>query len=341
MTTLLEQRYRTVLRLLPASYRAEREEEMVETYLESVPEELHDLVRPAWGEVTSIAGLALRTRLDGTPTLPRTGLRLGPLFRQFALFGVLLNAASALSGHALFLAWLGGAPAPDQERVASSFRGSGIWDSFPVQVALWVAPLAWAGAYVALVRDRRRAALVFAALAALPALAGAARQLTWMPGGVATYALATAAAALLTVAALACGYHADAPPTPLPPVPPGLALMGLSVVAGAADVLHPGAIDALWPGGIPFLAVGALALAGRARASAGGPAVPLALAALGALALAERGFLLGELGRYQVPGPLITDALVLTGALAVLVALLLATGARALFRDRAPSRAGG
>ncbi|MEV6048182.1 hypothetical protein [Streptomyces xanthochromogenes] len=57
--------------------------------------------------------------------------------------------------------------------------------------------------------------------------------------------------------------------------------------------------------------------------------------------LAERGFLLGELGRYQVPGPLITDALVLTGALAVLVALLLATGARALFRDRAPSRAGG
>lgn len=72
MTTLLEQRYRTVLRMLPAYYRAEREEEMVETYLDDMDEADQDLARPAWGEVASIAALSVRTRLGSAGAPPAT-----------------------------------------------------------------------------------------------------------------------------------------------------------------------------------------------------------------------------------------------------------------------------
>ncbi|KOG42529.1 hypothetical protein [Streptomyces resistomycificus] len=51
MTTLLETRYRGVLRLLPAYYRREREEEMVEIYLWDVDRDTQDRSRPTLGEV--------------------------------------------------------------------------------------------------------------------------------------------------------------------------------------------------------------------------------------------------------------------------------------------------
>ncbi|MFG3024301.1 hypothetical protein ACGFZQ_38235 [Streptomyces sp. NPDC048254] len=45
--SLLETRYRTVLRILPAYYRREREEEMVETYLCDIDRDTQDQSRPA------------------------------------------------------------------------------------------------------------------------------------------------------------------------------------------------------------------------------------------------------------------------------------------------------
>ncbi|MBE1588278.1 hypothetical protein ACFPOI_52785 [Nonomuraea angiospora] len=65
---LLEQRYRHVLRLLPASYRAEREEEMVAEFMDmsgEVPDEVNP--RPRWGEIASVLALSVRIRLGITP----------------------------------------------------------------------------------------------------------------------------------------------------------------------------------------------------------------------------------------------------------------------------------
>ncbi|MEU0571781.1 helix-turn-helix transcriptional regulator [Nonomuraea sp. NPDC005983] len=60
--SLLEQRYRHVLRLLPASYRSEREEEMAAEFMDmsgEVPDEVNP--RPRWGEMP-VAGRAGRAR---------------------------------------------------------------------------------------------------------------------------------------------------------------------------------------------------------------------------------------------------------------------------------------
>ncbi|HZM75585.1 MAG TPA: hypothetical protein VFC19_07645, partial [Candidatus Limnocylindrales bacterium] len=66
----LEERYRRVLRLLPASYRGVWEEDMVATFLASVAtddreeaEYLADFGRPSWPEVFSIVALAIRLRI--------------------------------------------------------------------------------------------------------------------------------------------------------------------------------------------------------------------------------------------------------------------------------------
>ena len=59
--SVLEDRYRRVLRALPAAYRARWEEEMVATFLASMatddPDEaeyLGDYGRPSWSEVASV-----------------------------------------------------------------------------------------------------------------------------------------------------------------------------------------------------------------------------------------------------------------------------------------------
>ncbi|MBE1582663.1 hypothetical protein ACFPOI_60465 [Nonomuraea angiospora] len=70
--TLLEQRYRSVLRLLPASYRAEREEEMVDAFMEmygDAPDEINP--RPPWSEIASVLALSVRIRLGAAGSAPR------------------------------------------------------------------------------------------------------------------------------------------------------------------------------------------------------------------------------------------------------------------------------
>jgi hypothetical protein len=94
----LEERYRGVLRLLPAGYRARWEEEMVAAFLESMerddPDEaefLRDYGRPSWSEMGSVAALAVRLRLGGAGT-PRSAAW-GAAVRLAALIALLATAA--------------------------------------------------------------------------------------------------------------------------------------------------------------------------------------------------------------------------------------------------------
>jgi hypothetical protein len=70
----LEQRYRLVLRVLPAAYRKAWEEDMVATFLDSVDsddaeaaEYAADYGRPSWSEVATVASLAVRRCLGAAP----------------------------------------------------------------------------------------------------------------------------------------------------------------------------------------------------------------------------------------------------------------------------------
>ncbi|WP_329151106.1 hypothetical protein OIU91_27985 [Streptomyces sp. NBC_01456] len=331
MTTVLEQRYRTVLRLLPSYYRAEREEEMVEAYLEGIDEQDRDELRPAWGEVASIAALAVRTRM-GAAGAPARYATLGAVVRRFALLSALLQAASALTGQALFLAWMRGAPAQNREMALDGFTGHGAPAGL-YAVVCWLLPLAWTVVYLALLRDHRRTAFTFAVLAALPHLAYVTQHLG---GGqdalVSSFSLTTAAFAWLTVLALCCGFHRDAPPARLPLASPGLVLMGTCVLMGASSVVWPGNADQGWAGGAAFIAAAAVWLVARRRSPqhTGDPALPLALAALGLVVLVERTLSLAFLAQDHAPGSLITAATVQAGVLAALAAALTTTGTRSL-----------
>ncbi|MFE2226129.1 hypothetical protein [Streptomyces kronopolitis] len=334
--TLLERRYRTVLRLLPSYYRAEREEEMVEAYLHGVDERDLDELRPAWGEVASVAALAVRTRM-GSAGAPARYATLGAVVRLFALLSMLLQAASGLTGQAFFLAWVQGAPARDREMALSSFTGHGAPAGL-YEIVCRLLPLAWTVAYLALLRDRRRTAFAFAALAALPGLASVAQHLG---GGqsalVSSFSLATAALSWLTVLALCCGFHRDAPPARLPLASPGLVLLGTCVLMGAAMVVWPGNADQVWAGGAPFIvgAAGWLFARFRFPERAADPALPLALAALGLSTLVERTLSLSFLAEADAPGAVVTAAGVQAAVLAALAVALAATGARGLTARRA------
>lgn len=122
MTTALEERYRSLLRILPAGYRAEWEEEMVATFLaSSLPANAEDADyeagygRPGLSEVASVVGLAVRLRLPGSGYAARPRL-LGDAVRLVALIGLLVGAASgtvATLAHLWFVGRLPGIAPPD------------------------------------------------------------------------------------------------------------------------------------------------------------------------------------------------------------------------------------
>ncbi|MEU8680423.1 hypothetical protein [Streptomyces sp. NPDC048611] len=316
MTTLLEQRYRTALRLLPSYYRAEREEEMVETYLHGIDEQDRDEMRPAWGEVAGIAALALRTRM-GTAGAPARYATLGATVRLFALLSVLLHAASALTEQAILLTWFHGAPARYRELFLGGSTGHGTAPGL-YEAALWLLPLAWTVAYLALLRDHRRTAFTFAVLAALPDLAAVIRHSVAL-------SLTTAALAWLTVLALCCGFHRDAPPARLPLASPGPALMGTCVLMGALSVVWPGVADAGWAAGSLFIAAATVCLVVRRRSPkhVADAELPLALATLGLAVLVQRTLILAFQFRGNTPSPLITASAVQAGIIALLAAALI------------------
>ena len=149
MTSELERRYRALLRMLPADYRAAWEDEMVATFLESTarddPEEAEfaaDFGRPSWPEVASVLALAVRLRLGGTGAGPRRRA-CGDAVRLVALMGLLAQAVLAVLGLGTLL-WLAGklpgTPPPPQPDLQP-----GRWEALRVLLECAAVP-----AYVAL-----------------------------------------------------------------------------------------------------------------------------------------------------------------------------------------------
>ncbi|WP_152610989.1 hypothetical protein [Amycolatopsis sp. MJM2582] len=157
----LEERYRRVLRLLPASYRQAWEEDMVATFLLSeLPEDdeeaefAADHGRPSWPEVASVVALAVRLRLGGDGAAPRY-LVWGETVRRLALVGLLVQAVAALAGIG---AWLW---SPGMTNVVAPGQAA------EVQALLG---LLWVAAYLCLVTGRWRVARLLAALALVRAV---------------------------------------------------------------------------------------------------------------------------------------------------------------------------
>ncbi|WP_214414514.1 hypothetical protein [Sphaerisporangium fuscum] len=288
--SLLEDRYRYLLRMLPASYRAEREAEMVSAFLEGAGDlRDEDNPRPRWSEVVSIVGLSVRVRLGGVGAVPR-----------FFAWGeaVRLVAVLALAFHAtMSCAWL----AETLKRVVIPLSGGyevtlgapgSAQRSWEMAYAL--SCLLWTVAFVFLVRGGLRAAK----LSAMLALA-----LSW--GSVVQREAAAADVPLILqtllfgvpVLALWAGFHRDAPRPSRPwwiaavPVAAGVLLHTILDVLGSAS-MAPVVASRVWAWVWPWLgesglACTALLAAGVAcagthlRAPAGrSPSLPLALAIL-------------------------------------------------------------
>lgn len=215
--SLLEQRFRTVLRMLPAWYRAEREDEMVASFLEAggdVDDE--DNPKPRWSEIASVAALALRVRLgDAGGRPPR--LRWGEAVRLVAALGLLYQAALgcwALLGSLRLYTGVGVSLHRDWVIAAIGEPGS------PDRLAWigWVlVDAAVVAAYLTLLGGHRRIAKILALLIlAYPARAVGdtirasfgLRTLEWDTLG---YDMLASLLALVTVAALYAGFHRAAP----------------------------------------------------------------------------------------------------------------------------------
>ncbi|GGP94703.1 hypothetical protein [Streptosporangium pseudovulgare] len=298
---LLEERYRRVLRLLPAPYRAEREEEMVDAFLEGSGGLTDaDDPRPRWSEVASVAALAVRVRLGGGGAGPRQLVR-GEAVRLTAVLGLAFFAIRSCDWLIDLLRSYGVFGTPPAVPISPGDPGTA--ERVRDIVGLFGALLPIA-ALVALVRGRPRVAKVTALLTAV--LAPLSAALSYDPGLQApdalfwdVFARSTAPHLLLLlvpVLALLSGFHRDAPRTPSWR-PVLWALPAAAVLNLAFNALGPIALAAqtdfevwswIWPWwGEPGLACLALLVTSLIRAVmwlVGGagrnPAWPLALAIL-------------------------------------------------------------
>ncbi|MFI6508128.1 hypothetical protein ACIBCT_11025 [Streptosporangium sp. NPDC050855] len=283
--SLLEDRYRRVLRLLPASYRAEREEEMVCAFLEGAAglTDAND-PRPRWSEVASVAALSLRVRLGGAGAAPRF-LAWGRAVRLAAVLGLLFHATMSC---AWFLEAVRGSLSTGRPAVPGEVW-SEQWLSGTAQILGY---LLWIAVFGTLVRGHPRTAKILALLA-LVSFYGPLAQGGHGTGNAVVYGLLFA----VPVLALVTGFHRDAPPPRHPrwtaalPVLAGVPLHVLLSVLGSPGMSRT--VDWhlwswLWPwlstsgtACLAFLVASAICLGRRPRAPGGrDPALPLALAVL-------------------------------------------------------------
>ncbi len=334
MRTLLEQRYRYLLRMLPAAYRDDREEEIVATYLEGTNgTEDDELGRPRWSEVVSIAGLALRLRLGGVGAPPRSFAH-GQTVRLVALLGVAFLAVSSMYGALSSLHFWYMLPEREQAvTMAPSALGELLGLGMPLAwTTVFVLPLAWLAIFVLLVTGRTSAArwlvlpvLVTHLVLTFTSLSMEALFSDW---SAMLFQVAWSSQAILPALALVAGYHADAPK----PDRRWLAALPVGLLALAAWSLLP---FWLWYVGfldlysITLIVAGVTWLRSRHR----GPEVPFALFALAVPLLlvrvtTVRGWLGLEPGATRTT--IMATSLAEIVALAVIALVLLAAGRRAL-----------
>ncbi len=170
----LELRYRRLLRVLPKPYRAAREQEMVDTFLESefrADPENADLTAKfggvEWREAVSVLALALRLRWADPLGPERYRVRLAAL--RIALVAVLTMLAGCAVLVLLGLLWTALWPAGPDNSLATGTPGD-ILPSEPWLLANRWAYVLWIPAFALAVRGGRRATGWAAAAAAVPAM---------------------------------------------------------------------------------------------------------------------------------------------------------------------------
>ena len=289
----LEERYRLVLRLLPAAYRQEWEDEMVAAFLESMntgdpetDEYLADHGRPSLSEVASVLSLAVRLRLGGVGAEPRA-YAWGQAVRLATLMGVLANAVLATAGIAIMLwqagriAWLP-APAPELALTLPEHSWSPAWH---------LAGYAWLPAYLALVLGHRRVAQAVALIAVVPPVITVAIEAAGdAPLTVAPWAMRVTDIVLLLAMS---AFRADTPAVPRRPwllaLPVGILLVPVPLFVAQATTPALRLLD--WPGLACAVVAAALAvhLAGGAiRRSPRAVSWSLAFSLLAAATLVTR-----------------------------------------------------
>lgn len=346
--TPLETRYRRVLRLLPETYRATWEEDMVGALLDtrgvdgsgSDEDQLAGLGRPGVAEVTSIVFTAVRARLGVFGATPRQALW-GEAVRRCALVSLLVLASDVMAR-----AFWDLAVRRTLDLTFVVFSAPGWLVTGPLRTALALASLLWLPAFLALVLDRRVTATVLATTALVPTLVRGVLELRGSPALAPTLVIHLLAV-LLPVAALTA-FHHGAPRLPRRPwlvaltVGAGLLVVPASLVQHVQGPLpDPGWARAVlldWSGvlAIGVTIVGAAHLARRrAGRPFGGPAWTLALTLVGISASAQRAASL--LDYLRLSGQLQSEVVLLTtGAvelvLVVTVTSVLATVSRADLR---------
>jgi hypothetical protein len=335
----LEERYRLLLRVLPAGYRAAWQEEMVTTFLASMhtddPEEadyLAEYGRPSWPEVASVARLAIglrlvvvRHRLGGPGGPPRNALW-GDTARLMALIWLLGHATFAITNLTMRLRAGGGLewlPLPSFDY--NLMFPTGLW-----QTVSLVASLIWLPAYLALLLGQRRVGQVLVALATAAILFADARLFeTSAPFALTDVAYHVfGALPLLGLAA----FHRDAPKVQARPW-----LLAIPIViAIEIALLHlttPSTLEIFplldWPAVYCFALVAA-ALIVLVRRGSITPAWPLALALLAPAVLGLRVLSLIDLVQIAPPAqqaPFLALGLIEVGAvLAVCVPAAILAG---------------
>lgn len=336
---LLEQRYRFILKMLPAPYRAEREEEMVEAFLQGAGHDRDEHnARPSWREVASIAALAVRSRLGGLGAGPRYRA-IGDAVRLVALLGL---------GYQAVIGWIS---------VVYSLHLLGYLPGQPLVVApgrqvpelLSIAEgLVWIAAFAVLALGKVRAAKLLAALGLVYVLVTVGiAAFTWPRSVVdsAPHVLIT----MVPVLALLTAYHLDAPvrrSLPMTALPLGLAALYFAIALAftntwGADVApgHPAVWIAGWidPQGVT---VAALSIAGMLCLMRDAtPAWRLGLAIVAASMAVGRSpfFLIGVEGPVQ---PLSVTLIIQFVALLTLCLALIVAGLRVLPSPAVPLRDG-
>lgn len=333
--TRLEQRYRRVLRLLPAAYRRAWQDDMVAAFLESMADDSpvadetgeSDNRWPSFAEVVSVGSLAVRLRFGGPGAKP-AAFALGNAVRLACLLGVLTNAVM-ISSSVLASGWLAHHLPAEVDRVGSwPFAAPGTWHTG------WdLLGCGWPAAYLALVLGRRRAAQILALVAVLPETVTPVSR--FVAGDLPLTIVALAYLGIDVLLILAMTAFPDGEPLHrrrgwLLAVPLGVVSVCLPMVLIQAALPAARMID--WPGVVCVL-IAAAALfraAGQRRQrveqslEAG-----LALTLLAMLALAFRVVtLLGCLGQVDQTGLLLIGGAELVAVLAITVPLANATFGR-------------
>jgi hypothetical protein len=303
--TPLEDRYRSLLRVLPSSYRERWEEDMVDVLLaraephegepagghaeedEPDPDDVTDRLDgwPPLAEVGSVLALAVRLGLGGRGAPPRSlvwgdGVRLAVLLHLLAMAVLALVDAGGRLLHAR-----GGLP-PD----SAGGIGGGWW---------WPAlGLLWAVAFVLLVARRPAAGRVPTALLTVLLAASVVQSTIAVPRGhpVSAFTVVSWLLLGLVVTAVAGAFHADAPPVSrrrwLVALGAGTALMAgwplvrlLTHVPAEAGTAGPSVLDLLRPEVVALLGAAAVHMVLTRWRGGSRPAWSIALGSLVVLEL--------------------------------------------------------